>query len=450
MADLHHLTLTQALSAMTSGEVSPVTLVSALLQRIETSDHKIKAWETVDGERALQAARASEARFASRAVRPLEGLPLGIKDIFLTKGMRTQAGFAPFSNFIPDHDAEAVAKLRAAGAIILGKTVTTQFAFMDPPITTNPWKEGHTPGGSSSGSAAAVAARMVPAALGTQTSGSVLRPAAFCGVIGYKPSFGLISRRGVFPDSWSLDHVGVITRSVEDAALLAATLFGRDPQDPASLTYHGDDLATLLTKESASPRIGILSVFLARAKDDVAANTRATIERLVRAGAKAEEVDLPVEPDLVMAVHRVIMQTEMASIHAQMHARSAEDYAPLLRAYVEVGQLIPGASYVHAQRLRRRIRQALTTLSRRYDVLLLPTVSSTAPDTSTTGDPSFQGFWTLVGFPSISMPSGLSKEGLPYATQLVAAPFQDARLLTTARWCHSILGGIPAPPGIPS
>ncbi len=448
MADLHHLTLTQALSAMTSGEFSPVTLVSALLQRIETTDHNINAWETVDREGALQAARASEARFASRAVRPLEGLPLGVKDIFLTEGVRTQAGFAPFSNFIPDHDAEAVAKLRAAGAIILGKTVTTQFAFMDPPITANPWKEGHTPGGSSSGSAAAVAARMVPAALGTQTSGSVLRPAAFCGVIGYKPSFGLISRRGIFPDSWSLDHVGVITRSVEDTALLANTLFGHDPQDPASLRYQGDDLAAFLTKESAPPRIGILSAFLARAKDDVAASTRATIERLARAGAQAEDVDLPVELDLVMAVHRIIMQTEMASIHTQMHTRSAEDYAPLLRAYVEVGQLIPGTSYVHAQRLRRRIRQALTSLSQRYDVLLLPTVSSTAPDTSTTGDPSFQGFWTLVGFPSISVPSGLSKEGLPYATQLVAAPFQDARLLATARWCHGILGDLPAPPSI--
>jgi len=449
VADLHHLTLTQALGAMTSGEVSPVTLVSALLQRIETSDHKISAWETVDEEGALQAARASEARFASRAVRPLEGLPVGIKDIFLTEGMRTQAGFAPFSSFIPDHDAEAVARLRAAGAIILGKTVTTQFAFMDPPITTNPWKEGHTPGGSSSGSAAAVAARMVPAALGTQTSGSVLRPAAFCGVVGYKPSFGLISRRGIFPDSWSLDHVGVITRSVEDAALLAGALFGHDPQDPASVTYQGDDLTAFLTKESAPPRVGILSAFLGRAKDDVAVSTRAAIDRLAQAGAQVEDVDLPVDLDLAMAVHRVIMQTEMASVHAQTHARSAKDYAPLLRAYVEVGQLIPGASYVHAQRLRRRIREALTPLAQRYDVLLLPTVSSTAPDTSTTGDPSFQGFWTLVGFPSISLPSGLSKEGLPYATQLVAAPLQDARLLAAARWCHSVLGGIPAPPGIP-
>lgn len=445
MPELFELTAAEAAARIRRRELSPVDLVRALLDRIDATEARVQAWETVDADGALAAAQERERELRSgQALGPLHGVPVGVKDIFFTAGLRTTAGFAPYADFVPTEDAAAVARLRAAGGIVLGKTVTTQFAYVDPPRTRNPWNEARTPGGSSSGSGAAVAARMAPAALGSQTGGSVLRPAAYCGVIGLKPSFGRISRRGVFPDAWTLDHVGVLTRSVEDAALLLQALAGHDPGDPGSVDRPVEDYVAAAAAPRP-PRLALLRDFVERAEPEVREHAGATARRLASAGARVEEVGLPESVDLVLAVHQVTMQTEMAAVHAQLLARHPDAYAARLRAYVEVGQLIPGAAYLHAQRLRRRIRGAVDALLADFDALLLPTVSNPAPDPSTTGDPSFQAPWTLLGLPAITLPSSLSGERLPLGTQLVAARWNEAGLLAAARWCEEALGPLPAP-----
>ena len=282
--------------------------------------------------------------------------------------------------------------------------------------------------------------------MGTQTAGSVLRPAAYCGVVGFKPTFGRISRFGVIPLSWSLDHVGVLTRTVEDAALLFQALMGHDPRDPASVAGREEDVVSMLKRGGPAPRLGLITDFLERAQPEVRAHVNEIAHLLEQAGAQVRPLSLPTAMDTVLAVHRVIMQTEATAVHAQLHARYPDAYGPLLRAYVEVGELIPGAAYIHAQRLRHRIRKELAGLLGGLDALLTPTASNTAPDPSTTGDPSFQGVWTLVGFPSITVPSGLSPAGLPFAIQLIAGPFADERLLAVARWCQDVVGPLPAPP----
>jgi aspartyl-tRNA(Asn)/glutamyl-tRNA(Gln) amidotransferase subunit A len=423
-------------------ELSPVDLVRALLERIERLEPTVQAWETLDAEGALLLARERERElFAGAPLGPLHGVPVGVKDIFFTLGLRTTAGFAPYDRFVPPFDAAAVARLRAAGAIILGKTVTTQFAYTDPPRTRNPWDRARTPGGSSSGSAAAVAARMAPLALGSQTAGSVLRPAAYCGVVGLKPTFGRISRSGVFPDAWTLDHVGVIARSAADCALALGVLAGYDPRDPSTVDRPVDDYV-LYDTPLYTPRIAVLPEFVERAAPAVRAHNAEVVRALASADAVLDEVRLPVPVDLLLAVHQVTMQSEMAAVHAPLLAQHADAYAPRLRAYVEAGQLIPAAAYLHAQRLRRRARSELDLLLERYDALLLPTASNVAPDPSTTGDPTFQAPWTLLGLPAISLPTGLSAEGLPFGTQLVGARWNEAGLLALARWVETRL---PAP-----
>ncbi|MBI2885923.1 MAG: amidase [Chloroflexi bacterium] len=446
MPEPYELTLAQAAAAYARRALSPEELVPSLLQRSQKLDASIQAWETLDAEGALAQARASAERLRSGRARPLEGLPFGVKDIIYTAGLRTSAGFKPYEGLVPSYDAAVVARLKEAGAIILGKTVTTQFAVSDPARTCNPWRLERTPGGSSSGSAAAVAARMAPAALGTQTAGSVLRPAAYCGVVGFKPTFGRVSRYGVIPLSYSLDHVGVIVRSVEDAALALQALAGHDPRDPASSPRAAAGIPTPLSQVGNPPRLGLVQDLLDRAQPEVREHVRGVSQRLAGGGAAVQEVHLPLPMELILAVHRTIMQAEAAAVHAGLLAAHADHYGPMLRAYLEVGHLIPSAAYLHAQRLRRRFRTLAGSLFEGVDVLLTPTVSNTAPDRSTTGDPSFQGVWTLLGYPTISLPSGLSADGLPFGVQLVAPPFAEGTLLTVARWCEAALGPMPAPP----
>ncbi|MEK7216863.1 MAG: amidase, partial [Chloroflexota bacterium] len=269
MAQPFELTVAQIQTEIAVGQLSPVELVQSLLARAAAVDPKVQAWERLDPEGALAAAHNAQAQLRHFPARPLEGVPVGIKDIFYTAGLRTAAGFAPFDGLVPDYDAAAVARLRDAGATILGKTVTTQFAFSDPPKTRNPWNQDRTPGGSSSGSGAAVAARLVPAALGSQTAGSVLRPAAYCGVVGFKPSFGRISRFGVLPLSWSLDHVGIIVRTVVDAALVYQAIAGPDARDPACLGLPVPNVTEAGHSPDAAPRLGLVLDFMERAEPEV-------------------------------------------------------------------------------------------------------------------------------------------------------------------------------------
>lgn len=447
MTKLFELSVTEAAAQIARRQLSPVALTTALLDRIDEVEPRLQAWETVDREGALAAAHQRERELSQTdgTIGPLHGVPVGVKDIFFTAGLRTTAGFPPYADFVPAEDAAAIAQLRKAGAIILGKTVTTQFAYADTPRTKNPWRPDRTPGGSSSGSGAAVAARMVPAALGSQTAGSVLRPAAYCGCVGLKPTFGRISRHGVFPLSWSLDHVGVLTRTVPDAALLFRSMAGFDPRDPDSASRPVPDPLLPETLKNRSPRLGLVLDFLERAQPEVRSHLSGVAQSLRDEGAAVVELRLPVELPLILAVHHVIMQVEAATVHAKSLATHSGSYGPRLRSYVEIGQLIPGTAYVHARRLRQHLRKKVEALLEGFDCLLLPTASNVAPDPETTGDRSFQAPWSLFGFPSISLPTGLGDERLPFAAQLVAAPFCEDSLLQAAAWCESVIGPLPSP-----
>ena len=346
-------------------------------------------------------------------VGPLAGVPVGLKDIIYTAGLRTTAGSRVYANFVPAYDATVTARLKGAGAVILGKTVTTEFATADPSPTHNPWNTEHTPGGSSSGSAAAVAARIVPAALGSQTGGSTLRPASYCGIVGLKPTYGRISRYGVIPVSWCLDHVGILVRSVQDAALVLQAIAGHDSHDTSTLSQPVGDYRLAVQQADAPPRIGVVrEFFYDHADAEVQQHTTATVERLTRAGARVREVSLPPSFATVLAAHRMIMKVEAAAFHADMFSTQREQYGPRLRETIEQGLVIPSVEYLRAQRLRRLFQQEVPQMFKDVDILLTPSTLTPAPrDLHTTGDARFQSPWTHAGVPTITLPSGLSQSG---------------------------------------
>lgn len=445
MVALHELSASEAVEKIRRRELSSEALVRALLGRIEALEPQLRAWASLDHEGALSAARRCDAAVAAnQPLGPLAGLPLGVKDIYYTAGLKTSAASPLLADFVPAEDAAAVGRLRAAGAVILGKTVTTQFADGDPPPTRNPWNPARTPGGSSSGSAVAVAARMLPAALGTQTAGSVLRPAGYCGVVGLKPTFGRISRRNVLPFAWSLDTMGVIVRGVRDAALLLQSLAGHDQRDDGSVNRPLDDYRAAADRPRA-PRLGLVRDYLDRSQPDVREHLERVAGQLERAGASLREVRFPGDLDRALAAHHVIQVSEAADLHARSHAQQPDAYGPRLRGVIETGQLVPAFAYVRAQRWRRHLRHAVGELLGELDALLLPTASNVAPEPSTTGDTSFQAVITMLGLPAISLPSGLNADGLPFATQLVAPAWDEVGLLSGASWCEQVLGPLPAP-----
>ena len=448
MPEPYDLTAFEAAHLIRQGQLSPVTLVESLLQRIDRLEPGVQAWVTLDRAAALAAAQQSEREVQGGHVRgPLHGVPVGVKDIYYTAGLKTTCGSRIFADFTPAYDATPVARLKQAGAIVLGKTVTTEFATMDPGPTRNPWHPDHTPGGSSSGSAAGVAARMVPLALGSQTYGSIQRPAAYCGVYGLKPSFGRVSRYGVFPLSWSFDHVGPLARTVTDCALALQVLAGPDPQDPACSQAPVPDYLEAVRRADRPPRLGLVRQFyLERADPELRRHVEEVAGRLARAGAPVQEVKLPDSFGAHLAAHRLISGVETAAVHAELFQAHADLYRPRLRASLEAGALIPGIAYVQAQRLRRVIRHDVGQLFRQVDCLLMPAAPSPAPrGLDTTGDPSFNALASLTGFPGITVPSGLNAEGMPLAVQLLAPAMADERLLASARWCEAVLDTVLVP-----
>lgn len=443
MSSLHDLTAAQAVAEIRGGRLSPVELVDALLARIEALEPDIRAWETVDAEgaRAVAHARERELR-GGDPPGPLHGVPVGLKDIYFTAGMRTSMSSAVYRDFIPDQDAAAVARLRAAGAIVLGKTVTTEFATGDPPRTRNPWNHAHTPGGSSSGSAAAVAARMCPLATGSQTAGSVCRPAAYNGIVGLKPTYGRVSRFGVFPVSWSLDTLGWMTRDVTDAALVLDAVSGFDERDPATRDAPAPRATAALEAPTGwQPRIGVAGGFFAeRADAEMAGNLRGVADRLAGAGAAVEPFKLPDSFDAVLEAQVAIDYSECALVHRETFMRQPDDYAPNIRSRIEAGFLIPASAYLQAQRVRRQWRSDMQRALEDCDALLTPsTPTPPAADLSSTGDPMFQAPWTMAGLPEITLPTALSRAGLPMGVQLVARAWDDSGLLRTARWVERAL-----------
>ncbi len=440
----YELTATQALREIRQRRLGVAELVSSLLDRIERVEGSVHAWELIDREGALATAKSYDADVERLAHRRLFGIPVGLKDIYDTRGLATSAGFPPWAQRVPERDATTVERLRDAGAIILGKTVTTQFAFADPPKTRNPWNPDRTPGGSSSGSAAAVASQMAPICLGSQTAGSILRPAAYCGVLGLKPTYGLISRHGIFPLAWSLDHPGPIARSVEDLALALTVLAGPDPRDPTTLNARSGDYLAAVRHPEPPPVLGVVEDFFASADAVVRDAVLGAVASLERAGARLQTIRLMTNLQLVADAQQTIMQVEAAEVHATLHREMAEHYDPRMRALVETGQLVPATLYLRAQRVRRRFREEMSAALREADCLVMPTVSNLAPDRTTTGDRTFQAPWSLIGLPAITLPAGLAND-LPCGVQLVADAWHEADLLRVARWAEQALPPLQTP-----
>ena len=449
MAEPFEMTVAEAASQMRRRYLSPVELMESVLARSKSLEPHLRVWVTLNEDRALIAARRSEEELEHSGPRgPLHGIPVGVKDIYYTKGVKTTACSPIYADFVPTYDATPVARLRQAGAIIMGKTVTTQFAAGDPSPTRNPWNPAHTPGGSSSGSAVGVAARMFPTALGSQTAGSTLRPASYNGVVGIKPTFGRISRYGVIPLAWSLDTVGIFARTVEDTAIVLGVLAGQDLKDPSSSPTAVPDYQKALDSHLSPPRVGLVRrMFFERADREVIEHVEGVVKRLSEAGAIVDEVRVPTEFDVPLAAHRVIIAVEAASVHEADFSVHADDYAPQVRSLIEAGMITPAITYVQAQRVRARFRTDMEAAVRNYDVLLSPSTPSPAPrDLGTTGNAMFQSPWTSCGFPAISLPSGLSESGLPLGIQLVSAPLAESRLLAAAHWCEQVLDTNLIPP----
>jgi Asp-tRNA(Asn)/Glu-tRNA(Gln) amidotransferase A subunit family amidase len=425
----------EAADAVRAGTVSPVALVDECLARIRALDGELQAWAHVDADGALAIAREREAEArAGRFRGPLHGVPVGVKDIFDVAGMPTTGGARSFAHTRPSADATAVARIRAAGAIVLGKTVTTEFAYRDPAPTRNPWNPGHTPGGSSAGSAAAVAARMAPLALGSQTVGSVLRPAAYCGVVGFKGTHGLVPVAGVIPLAWSLDHVGVLARSVADAALAMSVLAGRD----------------LAPSAASAPRLAMAPELLGRASREVAAHVEAVADAFARAGATVSKIELPPSFRELPPAGLTVLEAEAAAYHEPWFVKHAQEYSPEMRSLIEAGLGVSATAYIAANRLRLAFRDDVMPLLSAHDALLGPTAPAPAPSgLGSTGDGSLCAPWSNAGVPAISLPSGIAASGLPHAIQLVQAAGASNRLLGVAAWCERVLAFTQVPVSSP-
>jgi Asp-tRNA(Asn)/Glu-tRNA(Gln) amidotransferase A subunit family amidase len=439
MAAMYELGAAEAARRIRAGTLSPSNLLAACLKRTDAVEPAVAAWVRLDRDAAARVAvqRDIEAR-EGRFMGPLHGVPIALKDVFDAAGVPTTAGAPAWATRTPAVDAPSVAALRGAGAVPMGKLATTPFAYLDPSATRNPWNPAHTPGGSSSGPAAAVAARMVPLALGSQTVGSVLRPAAYCGVVGLKPTHGRISAAGVLELAGSLDHVGIFARAVEDCALALTVLAGGDPTP--------DDYVGAVV-DPAAPRLGVLAPFLARATPEMGKHLEAIARGLAAAGALVEEdVPLPAAFASIYDVGATVLRAEAAAAHAPLFPAHAAEYPPKIKELIDLGHAISAPVYLAAQVARRQAREAVGAIAARYDALLLPTIGAPAPrGLGSTGDPSFCSPWSFLGMPAITLPSGM-ESGLPLAIQLVAAPWSEARLLATAAWCERVIGFAAGPP----
>jgi Asp-tRNA(Asn)/Glu-tRNA(Gln) amidotransferase A subunit family amidase len=437
-SQLNWLSATDAARAIREGSISAEQLAEACLARVREADRDVEAWTYLDPEHALKQARARDQdRRAGRPVGPLHGVPVGIKDIFDTCDMPTEDGSVLHAGRTPAHDATAVAMLRAAGAVIMGKTVTTEFATYTPGKTRNPRNPAHTPGGSSSGSAAAVAAGMVPLAIGSQTNGSVIRPAAFCGVYGFKPTHGLIPRGGVLRLSRTLDHVGVFARTLQDVALLAEQLVGDDERDPDTRPRARVPFVDTVAQEPPLPPL--LAYVKGPAWDRATGETQAAFAELVAAlGDRVVEVEMPASARQSLDWHREIMEAEMAANLDLEWEKGRERISPALRAQLERGRTATALDYQRARARIPLLNEGFEEIFERCAAIVTPAAPGTAPaGLGATGDPAFCSLWTLCGMPALSLPLMRGESGLPMGVQLVGRRDDDARLLRTARWLVS-------------
>jgi Asp-tRNA(Asn)/Glu-tRNA(Gln) amidotransferase A subunit family amidase len=429
--------IADAVRRIKAGALSPEDLVEHCLARIEQFDQRIKAWVLVDAEGARKRAEElmSAARRGESHLLPLLGVPVAIKDIIDVAGMPTRAGSPLRENYVAQRDAPLVARLRRAGAIILGKTVTTEFACFDPSPTRNPWNPEHTPGGSSSGSAAAVPLEMCLGAIGSQTGGSITRPAAYCGAAGLKPTRGAIPLEGVVPVSFTLDHPGPIARCVDDLQILFMAL--------------SDTVQPGMEPLPTAPQMVRLGGYfdgqcddsVRRVIDDVARQlVRGSIPRgLGPVGAEMERIEPPPTFPQVHVMHRRIMAAEAAAYHRTMFTQHRDQFGPHVSSLIEEGLSVSAADYLEALEHRRRFRAELTRLLAGR-VALLPAATCTAPASlETTGDPAFNSPFSFAGVPALNFPCGLAENGMPCGLQLVAPPNCENQLLVAGTWCERVL-----------
>jgi len=433
--DLSLLGAAEAASRLTEGLYSSEELVQACLDRIKVDEDRVQAWAFLDPEHALRQARDADLRRREgRPLGPLHGIPVGIKDIIDTHDMPTEDGTVLHAGRTPVVDASLVSMLRAAGAVIMGKTVTTELATYSPGKTRNPHNPEHTPGGSSSGSAAAVAARMVPLAIGTQTNGSVIRPAAYCGVVGYKPSFGLISRHGVLKQSRPLDQIGVMARSVEDVALLAEQLIGFDENDPDTRPTARPLLReTAMQEPPVPPTLAFVKTPIWKSADTQC--QEAFAELVEHLGERVEEFKLPTAFKDAWKWHQAIMEADLAKNYEAEYQKGRDKLSEVLRGQIERGRRVRAVDYNKALDQVPALNAALNQMfDLRYEAILTPATAGTAPrGLEATGSPAFCTLWTLCGLPAITLPL-MSADGLPLGVQLVGPRGSDARLLRTAHW----------------
>ena len=454
-----HETIEGVGRALRAGRTTCVEVLEGCLGRIDEWEPRVEAWVKVDREGAFEQARVLDGELsAGRCRGPLHGIPIGVKDIIDVKGLPTAAGFGPWRDRVADSDAALVGTLRRGGAVILGKTVTTQFAWVDPPPTRNPWDAGRTPGGSSSGSAAAVATGMCLGAIGTQTGGSIIRPASFCGVCGLKPALFEVPGDGVFPFAPSFDHPGPIARTTRDLRLLFEAIRNLDrergswrwcdrPIDPATTVEQVEaDLGRLLSVRANPPTLYRLRGFYDRRSEPV---MREAFEQALAALGSAGSA-IRDEPDELFAFeeilrdHRVIMAVEAESGHRERLSAEGARYAPRIASLLEEGRSIPAQR--HALACDDQISRIadVVVMSPPFEpgeALILPATIGPAPDPSTTGDPAFNSPWSYLGWPAVSFPIGLSSEGLPLAVQLVGKdePGATNDLLEVASWCEAVI-----------
>ena len=426
---------------LASGAVRALELAEACIARIEAREAEVQAWAWFDAEFARHQARALDAhRQSGRAVGPLHGLPVALKDIIDTAKIPTENGCPLDQGRVPIKDAAIVERLKAAGAVIMGKTVTTELAFMQAGKTRNPHNQAHTPGGSSSGSAAAVADGMVPLAIGTQTGGSVIRPASFCGVTGFKPSFGTIPRTGVLMQSPTLDTVGVFARTPADAAMFAQVLMGHDAGDAATAPAPNPDLHGVAT--SKPPVKPVFAFVKPPGWDDADPQLHAAVAELIEAlGDQVFEVPLPQAFDEAAAIRERINFAEMARYYYR-YAKEMDALGPRTQEALTKGNVILARDYLAALDWPDVLYAGLGEIFERCDAILCPAATGPAPEgLEFTGDAIFNGLWTLTGVPAVTVPAFTAGNGLPMGVQMVTSRGNDARLLRTAHWFANWLTG---------
>ncbi|MCX5831594.1 MAG: amidase [Deltaproteobacteria bacterium] len=425
------LSLMEALGGIKSRQFTSEEYTQSLLHRIALLDGKIQAWTWLKPEEALQAARRSDSYLhAGGAPGSLQGLPIGVKDIFATAGVPTEMGSPAFAGHVPKGSARVIERLETQGAFVMGKTVTTECAFFFPGKTRNPWNPLHTPGGSSSGSAAAVAAGFVPAALGTQTNGSVIRPAAFCGVVGFKPTQGAIPIEGALTFSHTLDQAGIFTRQVEDAAWLSASLAGESA-----------GLLPAICARSTPPRLAAVKTPVwEQAEDYARQHFMDNIATLRKGGAQVDEVELPEIFSLAQQTIRTIMAAEAAFNLGELQLKQAPLLSPVLTDFLAEGRNVGAAVYLQALKIRQNLQNELERFLAKYDAAITPAATGEAPATlEQTGNPAFCSIWSLCGVPAITIPAGFGPRGLPLGLQIVGPQGKDDQVLSAAHWCEGLL-----------